>query len=107
MQKLTSLALIMQIGISQLPIFLDDLNNSKNKNIVFKKYLGYDLIDFEYCWYKYLNDKYKGLVILNFDNMIWYALIIIVVIAFIVVKIRNYKKKKSWQIEELLNYLEE
>ena len=99
--------LITQIGMSQLPNFLDDLNNTKNTELIFKEYLGYDIIDFEFYWYNYLNDKYKGMVVLNFDNMIWFALIIIVVIAFIVVKIRNYKKKKSWQMDELLENLEE
>jgi peptidase MA superfamily protein len=99
--------LIKQIGISQLPDFLDDLNSSKNSNKVFKKYLGYDFVDFEFYWYNYLKDKYEGLFVLNFDNMIWYILILIVVIAFIIVKIRNYKKKKSWEIDELLENLEE
>lgn len=99
--------LIKQIGISQLPNFLDDLNNSNNINIVFKKYLGYDLIDFEFYWYNYLKDKYEGMLVLNFDNMIWYVLILIVIVAFIIVKIRNYKKKKAWKLDELLENLEE
>jgi hypothetical protein len=99
--------LIKQIGISQLPNFLDELNNTKYSNLIFKKYLGYDLIDFEFYWYNYLKDKYEGLLVLNFDNMIWYVLILIVVIAFIAVKIRNYKKKKSWKMDELLENLEE
>jgi hypothetical protein len=99
--------LIKQIGISKLPNFLDELNNTKNSNLIFKKYLGYDLIDFEFYWYNYLNDKYKGMVVLNFDNMIWLVLIIIVVVAFVVVKIRNYKKKKSWMMDEILENLEE
>lgn len=99
--------LITQIGMSQLPNFLDDLNNSKSTDLIFKKYLGYDLIDFEFYWYNYLKDKYKGLIILNFDNIIWIALIIIVVIAFIVVKIRNYIRVKSWHEEELLDLEEE
>lgn len=99
--------LITQIGMSQLPNFLNDLNNTKNTELIFKKYLGYDSIDFEFYWYNYLNDKYKGMVVLNFDNLIWYALIFIVVIAFIVVKIRNYKKKKAWMMDEILEDLEE
>jgi len=99
--------LIKQIGISQLPDFLDDLNSSKNSNIVFKNYLGYDLIDFEFYWYNYLKDKYEGLLILNFNNMIWYVLILIVFVAFIIVKIRNYKKKKAWKLDELLENLKE
>lgn len=99
--------LIKQIGISQLPNFLDELNNSNNLNIVFKKYLGYDLIDFEFYWYNYLKDKYRWMVVLNFDNMIWFALILIVIVAFVAVKIRNYKKKKSWKMDEMLDNLEE
>jgi len=95
--------LIKQIGISQLPFFLDELNSEKNIDVVFKKYLGYDLIDFEFYWYNYLKDKYGGLFILNFDNMIWYILILIVIIAFVVVKIRNYKKMKSWKMEEMID----
>jgi len=95
--------LIKEIGISQLPNFLDDLNNSKNSNLTFKKYLGYDLIDFEFYWYNYLKDKYEGMLILNFDNIFWYVLILIVIIAFVVVKIRNYKKMKSWKMEEMMD----
>ena len=99
--------LIKQIGISELPAFLDDLNKIDDPNKVFKKYLGYDLIDFEFYWYNYLKDKYEGMLVLNFDNMIWFALILIMVIAFIIVKIRNYKKKKAWKMDELLENLEE
>ena len=99
--------LIKQIGISQLPNFLNDLNNSNNSNLIFKKYLGYDLLDFEFYWYNYLKDKYRGMLVLNLDNMIWYVLILIVVIAFIVIKIRNYRKKQSWKMDELLEDLEE
>ena len=47
------------------------------------------------------------MVVLNIDNIIWYALVLIVVIAFVVVKIRNYKKKKSWKMDELLENFEE
>jgi hypothetical protein len=93
--------LVNQIGISQLPDFLDDLNKLDESNIVFKKHLGYDFIDFEFYWYNYLKDKYRWMVILNFDNMIWFILILIVIIAFVVVKIRNYKMIKMWKVEEI------
>jgi len=99
--------MIQQIGINNLPVFLDDLNKSKNADKVFRDYLGYDLIDFEYYWYNYMKEKYQGIFAFNFDNIIWYALIIIVFIAFIVVKMRNYRKKKSWVEEELINNMEE
>jgi len=99
--------LIKQIGISLLPDFLDEINKSKNLDLVFKKYLGYDLIDFEFYWYNYLKDKYRWMVVLNFDNLIWFVLILIVMVAFVIVKIRNYKKKKSWKIEEMSDNPEE
>ncbi len=105
--KIAAEYLINQIGISKLPEFLDDLNKYDNIDFVFEKYLGYDLIDFEYYWYNYLKDKYQWMVVLNFDNLIWLMLIFVVIIAYIVVKMRNYKKIQMWKSDELEEYTED
>ena len=99
--KIAAEYLISQIGITNLPNFLEDINKSDNQDIAFKKYLGYDLIDFEYFWYNYMKDKYQWMIVLNFDNFIWILLILIVVVAYILIKVRNYKKIKIWKLNEL------
>ncbi len=65
---------------------------------------GMNQLEFEVFWYRYIEDKYRWLVILNFENLLWFSLIIFLFFALYLVRWRNKKKIKKWaQEEETLN----
>lgn len=92
--------LIQQVGKQKFRDLLTGLSDNSDINNLFLEIMGNDLEDFEYYWYRNLEDKYKWLIVLNFDNFFWILLVIIVIIAFVIVKIRNVKKIKKWEKAE-------
>jgi hypothetical protein len=92
--------LINQVGNEKFKDLLTGFSQYSDVNFLFLDKLGYDLEDFEYHWYKNLESRFKWMVVLNFENLFWLLLVVIVVIAFISVKIRNYKKVKKWEYLE-------
>ncbi len=92
--------LINNTGDKEFINILFGFKKYQDINLVFTNNLGYDLEEFEYHWYKHLENRFKWMVILNFDNILWFLLVLIVIIAFILVKIKNRKKIRKWEISE-------
>jgi hypothetical protein len=87
-------------GEKRLYQLLGNLKRSNGVNNAFIQTVGYDFIDFELEWYQDLDDKYYWMAILNCENMLWTAIMILVVVVFIVIKIRNKKKLDAWDLWE-------
>ena len=55
----------------------------------FRNTLNMDEIDFEISWYRHVDDKYRWLFILNVENLIWVALLLVLALGMYLIKIRN------------------
>ncbi len=63
---------------------------------------GLDTIDFEVKWYRWLHKRYRWLVILNLENLIWLLMIIILVGSLYAIRYRNRKVLAQWELQEQL-----
>lgn len=61
---------------------------------------GMDFIDFEIKWYRWLQDKYKWFIVFNLENLIWIAMILVLVGALYAIRYRNRKILSKWEMEE-------
>lgn len=66
-----------------------------------KDYTGMDPIDFEIKWYRWIRDKYKWFVIFNLENLIWFAMAVILIGALYAIRYRNRKILMQWESEEV------
>lgn len=66
----------------------------------FKNTIHVDNIDFEIAWYRHIEGKYRWLFILNLENLIWVALLLILALGMFWVRSRNRKLLKKWEYEE-------
>jgi len=69
----------------------------------FRENVKMDLIDFEVTWYHYIDDKYRWLFILNAENLIWVALLLVLIAGMYLVRYRNKKILKKWEYEEQIH----
>ena len=56
--------------------------------------------DFEYYWLKYLEEKYRWSVLFSLSDFLWFGMAAIVLIGFVISRIRNRKKIKDWEKNE-------
>ncbi len=89
-----------QIGENKMPEFLRELARSQSMDATFLSYTGKDMIDFEFAYFAQLEKKYKWLVILNFESLSWLAMLLMILLIYIAIKIRNYRRLKKWEEEE-------
>lgn len=61
---------------------------------------GMDIIDFEIKWYRWIKNKYRWFVILNWENLIWVFMIFILIGAMYALRYRNKKILDQWEMEE-------
>ncbi len=96
-EALTAIQFIVKKhGVETLKLLIQNFNNNISINEAFKNSLGYDFIDFEIYWYEDLQSHNRWLIILNFENILWFSIILLAIFAIIAIKIRNYKLEKSW-----------
>lgn len=88
-------------GSDRLLELIQNITALRSVNMAFKSTVGYDFIDFEILWYEDLTKKYRWLIILNLDNLLWVLMGLLAVAAILVVKSRNRKKLKTWEENEL------
>ena len=68
-----------------------------------RDFIGTDDIGLEVDWYKDLEKNYRWMMILNLDNLLWLAAVLVVLSGFILMRFRNRRKLRRWEKEERLN----
>jgi hypothetical protein len=61
---------------------------------------GQDLIDFEIKWYRAVKDKYQWFIIFNWENLIWLAMVLVLMAAMYAIRYRNRRVLLKWEKEE-------
>jgi len=92
---------LQEHDLGKLQQLIRNLGKHRSVNDAFKATLGYDFIDFELYWYEDLNAKYRWLIWMNFDNLLWIMIVLLAILAIIAVRYRNRKKMTKWGEEEL------
>lgn len=55
---------------------------------------------FEAMWIQHIEDEYRWMVVLNLDNLIWVALVLVLLLGFALSRLRNRRKVSRWEREE-------
>ena len=61
---------------------------------------GQDLLDFEIKWYRAVKEKYKWFIIFNWENLIWLAMVLVLIAAMYAIRYRNRRVLLQWEREE-------
>jgi hypothetical protein len=92
--------LISKIGEESVAKLVKDFSLSHRPDELFEKYLGYSFFEFEIECYDDLKSRYLWMSWLQFEDLLWFSLIIIIFMVFFIKKIRNRKIIKEWEKEE-------
>ncbi len=84
----------------QLRELIPALARHHSINDAFKSVIGIDFIDFEIGWYEDIQEKYRFLVVLNLDNLLWLSMGLLALAAIFAVRRRNQKKITDWEKDE-------
>jgi hypothetical protein len=79
---------------------IHDFGNSKSIDQIFFRNLGYDFYEFENEFYKEIKRNYRWMVFLQFENLLWFFLVLIIIVAFFVKKLHNRKIYRDWNNED-------
>lgn len=102
-------------SLSAVMFLFDRLGNHESPNLfhqsivekgwanAFQQNVGMDLVDFEIAWYRHVDDKYRWLFILNVENLIWVALLLVLMIGMYLIRYRNKKILEKWEYEEQIH----
>ena len=109
LESLTSIHFLESILVSKKVTWQEFFNRIEEVGFEnsLKQFAGIDLIDYEIQWYRWLDDKYKWFIFLNWENLIWLFIIIVLIGALYAIKYRNKKILESWEVDEDLLELPE
>jgi hypothetical protein len=92
--------LIRKVGEDGIAEMAKDFSSSYSVDEVFEKHLGYNHFEFELEWYDDLKKRYRWMSLLQFENLLWFLLILIIFSAFFLIKVRNRRIYKEWERED-------
>jgi len=72
---------------------------------IFKQVTGEDLLDFQEKYTRYLKDNYDWMFLLQTSNLVFVVLPVILVAGYYLMRRRNRKKVRLWELEEELDDL--
>ncbi|NIR52981.1 hypothetical protein GWO43_30585 [candidate division KSB1 bacterium] len=82
--------------------FLQELEQSKEFDDTFLQVFGIDLYEFELDWYHFIEDKYRWRFLIDFETFLWIFIPLMLILAFIAIRLRNRRILKRWEDEERL-----
>jgi hypothetical protein len=86
-------------GIVQI---IHALQNGQSFNQAFREATGLDVVDFEMEWLKNLEKKYRWRFLYDFETYLWIIILLLFVLVFVGIKLRNRQVMKRWEQEERL-----
>ncbi len=89
--------LVEKRGNEMFCAVMGDFSGEKNIDQIFVEHLGITLSEFEDEWYLSMRERYKWVMFLQVENLIWISLTLIGIAAFIIIKIRNRRIVRNWQ----------
>ena len=95
--------LISKVGENIVTEIIKDLGYSSSLDAVFQRRLGYSFFEFEIEYYDDLKNRYRWVSWLQFENLFWVLLILIVFMVFLLKKIRNRRIIREWEKEDYFN----
>lgn len=92
--------MVEQYGESALPALLQALAETNDIDAAFRKTFGVSIKQFELEWRYYLKKKYKWSVLSEFEGLLWVGLVLLFLLAFVLLLVRNRRTVARWEAEE-------
>jgi hypothetical protein len=93
--------LVEQHGEKRLSQIIKDLAESKSFDDAFIQNLGYDFFDFEIAWFENIKERFRWITLLQFENLFFLALVLIILLALVMRQYRNRKIYQRWEKEDM------
>ncbi|NOX88929.1 MAG: hypothetical protein GXO77_07875 [Calditrichaeota bacterium] len=93
--------LVDRYGRAKLHDLLSYMAENHTFYRAFKKIYGFDFLDFEIQWNEYIYKRYRWLVLLKFEQWLFAAIGILFIIAVIIVYLKNKKKIRELEEQEV------
>lgn len=77
-----------------------DVVRKEGLEVGFRRYLGMDSIDFKLKWFRWLQKKYRWFIVLNLENLIWVAMVLVLFGALYAIRYRNRRILQQWEKHE-------
>lgn len=97
--------LIEEFGDKSYKRFLIFLYEDQKFETAFKNAYHFSLKEFESYWNIWAHKRYKFYVLIDINSLIWITLPILVLLAWLIVKVRNRKTLKRWEDDEFYEIL--
>jgi hypothetical protein len=88
---------IQTYGAGKFRGLLKDFSAGYETDQNFDSELGLYLSDFEDAWYQAMKHKFRWVIFLQVENILWISLVLISIAVFIGIRIRNRKTVRNWQ----------
>lgn len=88
---------IRTYGTGKFRDLLKDFSAGYETNQNFENELGLYLSDFEDAWYAAMKRKFRWVIFLQVENLLWISLVLISIAVFIGIRIRNKRTVRNWQ----------
>ncbi|MFN3821224.1 MAG: hypothetical protein ACK4OO_02725, partial [bacterium] len=66
----------------------------------FKKVTGFDFLYWQEAWMERVQKRYRWLVMLDFNTLLWVSILVLVFVAAISIWLKNRRQIKRWEEEE-------
>lgn len=92
--------LVENYGFENMVNLIQELQTEKTFAHVFRDVYGIDLFEAEIAWYQYMEKKYRWHFLLDFENYLWISILLLFILVFLAIKLRNRRTLKKWDEEE-------
>lgn len=92
--------LIARYGETAVIQMLEEYARSSSINQAFENVFGITYYEFEVDWFDDLKRRYRWMIFLQFDNIFWVSIVMIIFLAIIFRKIRTKKIYRKWEEQE-------
>jgi len=94
------LYLIEEYGFGAVIKLIQQLNSSSSFEQAFQKSFGVDLFEAELDWFVHIEKKHRWSFLVNFEIYLWILILVIFILAFLGIRIRNKRTMQRWEREE-------
>lgn len=92
--------LVENYGFESMVNLIQELQTEKTFAHAFRDVYGIDLFEAEIAWYQYMEKKYRWHFLLDFENFLWISILLLFILVFLAIKLRNRRTLKKWDKEE-------
>ena len=97
---LTIVFIIREFGRSGLQKLIRAMKTSGSMDKALQQAFGMDMEGLEAAWYRFIRQKRRWNIFIDFEIFIWILILLLFLIGFVAIRLRNRHTLKRWEIED-------